>query len=189
MTFDEIVALIDRIDESSLSEVRVSDGDQTVVLRRGAGGTATANGAAAAHAAVVQGSEQVVAAPATAAAPPAGAVTAPFGVHQAGAAAGAPTGAGVPVPADDGQGAAQEPDLEAITSPIVGTFYRAAAPDSPPFVEEGTEVKEGDTLCIIEAMKVMNELEADFDLRVESILIENGEMVEYGTPILQVRRL
>jgi acetyl-CoA carboxylase biotin carboxyl carrier protein len=85
--------------------------------------------------------------------------------------------------------AAGDSGLEQITSPIVGTFYRSPAPDSPPYVEEGTEIKEGETLCIIEAMKVMNELEAEFDLRVERVLVENGAMVEYGSPILEVRRL
>lgn len=79
-------------------------------------------------------------------------------------------------------------DLEHVVSPIVGTFYRSPSPDAPPFVEEGTEVAAGGPLCILEAMKVMNELQAEFDLEVVTILVENGQMVEYGTPLLEVRR-
>ena len=80
------------------------------------------------------------------------------------------------------------PDSELITAPLVGTFYRAAAPDAPPFVEVGDEVKKGKTLCILEAMKLMNEFQAEFDLEVVNILVENGRMVEYGTPLFEVRR-
>jgi acetyl-CoA carboxylase biotin carboxyl carrier protein len=79
-------------------------------------------------------------------------------------------------------------DTEHVVSPIVGTFYRSPSPDAPPFVEEGTEVAAGGPLCILEAMKVMNELQAEFDLEVVTILVENGQMVEYGTPLLEVRR-
>jgi acetyl-CoA carboxylase biotin carboxyl carrier protein len=80
-------------------------------------------------------------------------------------------------------------DGDTINAPIVGTFYRAASPDSPSFVEEGSTVKAGQTLCILEAMKVMNELEADFDCRIVSVLVENGDMVEYGTPLFVVERI
>lgn len=67
-----------------------------------------------------------------------------------------------------------------IKAPLVGTFYRAPSPESPPFVEVGTEVKKGDTLCIVEAMKVMNEIKAEYDGTVKEILVENGKPVEYG---------
>jgi acetyl-CoA carboxylase biotin carboxyl carrier protein len=77
---------------------------------------------------------------------------------------------------------------EMITAPIVGTFYRSAGPDAPPFVEEGKSVKAGDTICILEAMKIMNKLEADFDCEIVRILAENGTMVEYGTPLFEVKR-
>ncbi|MFW5785860.1 MAG: acetyl-CoA carboxylase biotin carboxyl carrier protein [bacterium] len=170
MTFDEIIALIDRIDKSSLSELRVSDGDYSITLRRSVAGTPH-------HGAVPS---------ATGSGAVAGTAAAGDSAHARGVAGGAPgTQAGEGPTAE----ASTEGELEEITSPIVGTVYRSPAPDSPPFVEEGSEVKEGQTLCIIEAMKVMNELEADFDLRVEGVLVDNGEMVEYGTPILQVRRL
>jgi len=71
-----------------------------------------------------------------------------------------------------------------VESPMVGTFYRAASPDADPFVEEGTNVRKGQPLCIIEAMKMMNEIEADTAGRVVSILVENGNPVEYGQPLM-----
>ena len=77
---------------------------------------------------------------------------------------------------------------DVITSPIVGTFYRSASPDSPPFVEQDSRVAKGQTLCILEAMKVMNELEAEFDCIILDVLVENGKMVEFGTPLFKVKR-
>lgn len=76
--------------------------------------------------------------------------------------------------------------LKQITSPMVGTFYRAPAPDTQPFVEVGSAVKKGQTVCIIEAMKLMNEIESEFAGNVISILIENGQPVEYGEPLFVV---
>ena len=84
--------------------------------------------------------------------------------------------------------APKTPGAEVITAPLVGTFYRAAAPDAPPFVEVGDKVKKGKTLCILEAMKLMNEFQAEFDLEIVNILVENGRMVEYGAPLFEVRR-
>jgi acetyl-CoA carboxylase biotin carboxyl carrier protein len=79
-------------------------------------------------------------------------------------------------------------DVEVIRSPIVGTFYRAPAPDAPPFIEKGDKVKKGQTICILEAMKLMNEFQAEFDLEILGILADNGKMVEFGTPLFEVRR-
>src|SRR4051812_31215723 len=70
-----------------------------------------------------------------------------------------------------------------VKAPMVGTFYRSASPDAKPFVEVGQAVKEGDTICIIEAMKLMNEIEADASGNVKAILVENGQPVEYGQPL------
>ncbi|WP_239324166.1 acetyl-CoA carboxylase biotin carboxyl carrier protein [Snodgrassella gandavensis] len=79
---------------------------------------------------------------------------------------------------------AAAPDLsKAVKSPMVGTFYRAASPTSAPFVEVGQTVNAGDTLCIIEAMKLMNEIEADHSGVVKEILIANGQPVEFGEPL------
>jgi acetyl-CoA carboxylase biotin carboxyl carrier protein len=71
-----------------------------------------------------------------------------------------------------------------VASPMVGTFYRAASPDSNPFVEEGDSVRKGQALCIIEAMKMMNEIEADAGGRIVRILCENGQPIEYGQPLM-----
>lgn len=76
--------------------------------------------------------------------------------------------------------------LVAITSPMVGTFYRAPAPDADPYVEIGDTVDVGQTVCIIEAMKLLNEIEADKDGVVKAILAENGQPVEYGEPLLVI---
>ncbi|HTO21859.1 MAG TPA: acetyl-CoA carboxylase biotin carboxyl carrier protein [Spirochaetia bacterium] len=80
-------------------------------------------------------------------------------------------------------------DTEFVRAPLVGTFYRAPAPDAPPFVEKGDTVKKGKPLCILEAMKLMNEFQAEFDLEVVAILVDNGKMVEFGTPLFEVRRV
>jgi len=80
-------------------------------------------------------------------------------------------------------------DTDVIRSPLVGTFYRSPAPDAPPFVEKGDMVKKGKPLCILEAMKLMNEFQAEFDLIVVNILVDNGKMVEFGTPLFEVRRV
>jgi len=76
-----------------------------------------------------------------------------------------------------------------ILSPMVGTFYEAPSPDSPPFVKVGDIVKKGQTLAILEAMKIMNELEADFDCKIVDILVKNGQAVEYDMPLFAVERV
>ena len=79
------------------------------------------------------------------------------------------------------------PDGHIVKSPMVGTFYRAASPGASAFVEVGQRVKEGDTLCIIEAMKLLNEIEADKDGVIKAILLENGQPVEYGEPLFVIQ--
>jgi len=76
------------------------------------------------------------------------------------------------------------PEGHVVKSPMVGTFYRSPAPDAEPFVEIGDTVKAGQTICIIEAMKLMNEIEADQDGVIKAILVENGQPVEYGEPLI-----
>ncbi|MEI7447394.1 MAG: acetyl-CoA carboxylase biotin carboxyl carrier protein, partial [Burkholderiales bacterium] len=73
-----------------------------------------------------------------------------------------------------------------VKSPMVGTFYRSANPNSPPFVDVGAQVKEGQTLCIVEAMKLMNEIESDKAGTIKAILVENGQPVEYGQPLFVI---
>ena len=79
-------------------------------------------------------------------------------------------------------------DLTEITSPMVGTFYRAAAPDEEPFVEVGNIVKVGQTICILEAMKLMNEIESEFNAEIVEILVENGTPVEFGHVLMRVKQ-
>ncbi|MEW6109203.1 MAG: acetyl-CoA carboxylase biotin carboxyl carrier protein [Nitrospirota bacterium] len=79
--------------------------------------------------------------------------------------------------------------LITITSPIVGTFYRSPSPEAPPFVEAGLRVKKGQVLCIIEAMKLMNEIESEVDGIVVKPLVENGQPVEYGEPLFLIEPL
>ena len=79
-------------------------------------------------------------------------------------------------------------DLVDITSPMVGTFYRAAAPGEDPFVEVGSNVKVGQTICILEAMKLMNEIESEFNAEIVEILVENGTPVEFGQVLMRVKQ-
>ena len=79
-------------------------------------------------------------------------------------------------------------DLIEITSPMVGTFYRAAAPGEDPFVEVGNNIKVGQTICILEAMKLMNEIESEFNAEIVEILVENGTPVEFGQVLMRVKQ-
>ncbi|MFO7781979.1 MAG: acetyl-CoA carboxylase biotin carboxyl carrier protein [Spirochaetia bacterium] len=157
MELKDLFELVDKFEDSSLTELRIKTEDSSVVLKRGGQDPA----------------------PAPAAPPQQPAANQPQASAQ-------PSHAGGPEVEVGGAGAE---DIEYITSPIVATFYRSPAPDAPPFVDEGTRVATGDALCVLEAMKVMNELEAEFDLEIVRILVQNGEMVEYGTPIFEVKRL
>jgi len=108
----------------------------------------------------------------------------PHSMQHAGAApAGAPVAqaASAPIAA-----APAEPEGHVVKSPMVGTFYRSSAPGSPAFVEVGSTVKEGDTLCIIEAMKLLNEIDADASGVIKQILVENGQPVEFGQPLFVI---
>jgi acetyl-CoA carboxylase biotin carboxyl carrier protein len=158
MDLKDIFELIDKFDESGLSEIRYKQNEESITLKKGHDPQYISGGVLS-HI-------------------PAGAAPASqtFPSVNTDARESAPSG-----PSTEG--------AEIITAPIVGSFYRSPAPDSPPFVDEGTSVKAGATICILEAMKVMNELEADFDMEIVKILVENGEMVEYGSPLFEVKRI
>jgi acetyl-CoA carboxylase biotin carboxyl carrier protein len=94
---------------------------------------------------------------------------------------GAPAPAAAPVAA-----VVAEPTGHIVKSPMVGTFYRSSAPGSPAFVEVGSTIKEGETLCIIEAMKLLNEIDSDVSGVVTKILVENGQPVEFGQPLFVI---
>lgn len=89
----------------------------------------------------------------------------------------------------DAKPAERRAEVEIITSPIVGTFYLTPAPDAPPYVGIGSTVKAGDVLCTIEAMKLMNQLEAEFACQIVNILAKPETMVEFGFPLFEVKRL
>jgi acetyl-CoA carboxylase biotin carboxyl carrier protein len=89
--------------------------------------------------------------------------------------------------ADADAALAADADLAIVTSPIVGTFYRASEPGAPPFVETGTRVKKGQVLCIIEAMKLMNEIECDHDGEVVAVYAENSQPVQYGERLFAIK--
>jgi acetyl-CoA carboxylase biotin carboxyl carrier protein len=149
MDLRKLKKLIDLVQESGISELEVTEGEEKVRIAK--------------HAA---------AAPAAYYAPP---------PPAAPAAAPAPASAG-----GTAEGARALPDGHVVKSPMVGTFYRAGAPGAKALVEVGQSVSEGDRLCIIEAMKLMNEIEADVSGVIKAILVENGEPVEYGQPLFVI---
>ncbi|HQN64889.1 MAG TPA: acetyl-CoA carboxylase biotin carboxyl carrier protein [Methylophilus sp.] len=148
MDLRKLKKLIDLVEESGISELELTEGEEKVRISR-----ALMHGAApVAHYAVA----------------------APQPVAQASAAA--PAAAPQPVAPAVEEG-------HVVKSPMVGTFYRASSPDAKPFVDVGSTVAVGDTICIIEAMKLLNEIECDFAGTIKKILVENGQPVEYGEPL------
>jgi acetyl-CoA carboxylase biotin carboxyl carrier protein len=102
----------------------------------------------------------------------------------------APTAAPAPVPAAAPAPKAETTDgnISYITSPFVGTFYRSPGPDAAPFVDVGNRFKKGQVLCIVEAMKLMNEIESEIDGTVVQVLVDNGHPVEYGEPLFKIKQ-
>lgn len=125
--------------------------------------------------------QQIAPAPAAGSAPAASAAPAPAAPEPAPPATAEAPGGEEPDEDDIPEGA------HVLTSPIVGTFYRASAPDADPYVEEGDRVKKGQVLCIVEAMKLMNEIESDVDGTVVRILPENAQPVEFGEPLFAIQ--
>ncbi|HSC14927.1 MAG TPA: acetyl-CoA carboxylase biotin carboxyl carrier protein [Gammaproteobacteria bacterium] len=150
MDIRKVKKLIELLEESGISEIEISEGEESVRISRYP----------------KPGTVSATAAPVAPAAP----LAAP--------AAQAPTPAAEP--------AAPPVRGQQVTAPMVGTFYSGPAPGAKPFVEIGTEVKPGDTLCVIEAMKMMNQIESEFAGRVVSILVENGSPVEFGQPLFVI---
>lgn len=159
MDIKDIKLLIKAVTETDITEFELESGEERVYLKRGHDPQ------------VVQ--YQAAPAPVYAAAPQAAPVAAAAATSAAPAAA----------------PAAGEEKGERITSPIVGTFYRAPAPDAAPFVEVGQVVEKGQVLCIVEAMKLMNEIEAEYKCRIVKISRENAEPVEYGDTLFIVEKL
>jgi acetyl-CoA carboxylase biotin carboxyl carrier protein len=147
MDIRKVKKLIEMLEESSLAEIEIREGEEAIRISRSPTGSPVVH-MAPAHIAPHHAAGPATTAPAAAAPAAAPAVETPAG--------------------------------HAVASPMVGTFYRSSAPGSAPFVDIGSQVKVGDTLCIIEAMKMMNEIESDKAGVVKAILKENGQPVEYG---------
>ena len=159
MDLRKLKTLIDLVSESNVSELEITEADGKVRIVK------------AGNSPVVMMQAATQAAPMAAVAPAAAAVAEAAAIHNASAA---------PAPA-----AAVETG-HVVNSPMVGTFYRASSPGAKAFAEVGDTVKAGQAVCIIEAMKIMNEIEADRDGVISKILVENGKPVEYGQPLFTI---
>ncbi|HEY3927041.1 MAG TPA: acetyl-CoA carboxylase biotin carboxyl carrier protein [Candidatus Koribacter sp.] len=163
MNQKELKELIEFLIEKDITEFELERGDVKLRVKRGAETHYVSAPT------VVQAAPVVAAAPA----PP---------VHAPKSSTPASVAAPAPPPADD------EANLHYVKSPIVGTYYESPSPGSPPFLKVGDTVKEGQVLCIVEAMKLMNEIEADASGEVVKILVQNGAPVEYGMPLFAIRK-
>ena len=156
MDLRKLKTLIDLVAESDIAELEVTEGESKVRIVKSS--------------AIPQ--NQMVMMP-------------PQGVQQFSAPAVQTAPAAAPA-AGSAPAAAAEPTGHVVKSPMVGTFYRSSAPGAPAFVDVGSTVKEGDTLCIIEAMKLLNEIDADMSGTITKVLVENGQPVEFGQPLFVI---
>jgi acetyl-CoA carboxylase biotin carboxyl carrier protein len=163
MNQKELRELIEFLVEKDIAEFEMERGDLKLHIKRGAGTAPAIASPVATHAAP--------------AAPPA--------MPTYSTPAAAPSLAPLPTPA---AAASDDADLHILKSPMVGTFYESPSPGSPPFVAVGASVKEGQVLCIIEAMKLMNEIEADASGEIVKMFVSNGAPVEYGMPLFGIRK-
>jgi acetyl-CoA carboxylase biotin carboxyl carrier protein len=159
MTTDEIRELIELVSSTGIAELEVQRGENRVRIRR----------SFASEASLIMTPPAVLAMPAVAPVAP------------------APAAPAAPPPASEPQAAKSPDSLIYQKSPIVGTFYESASPDSPPFVRVGEHVTPGKVLCIVESMKLMNEIEAEVAGVIESKLVQNGQPVEYGESLFGIR--
>ena len=158
MDLRKLKKLIDLVEESGIAELEITEGEEKVKIVKGGSG----------------GKEGValLSAPAPAASPP--------------AAQAVPVSSAGPAPASAQGEAPTALEGHIVKSPMVGTFYRSGSPGAKPFVEVGDTVKAGQPICIIEAMKLMNEIEADKDGVIKAIMVENGQPVEYGESLMMI---
>lgn len=156
MDLRKLKTLIDLVSESGVAELEITEGDDRVKIVNRVGAAPVAAAAPA-----------VIATPVVASAAPAAAPAPAVAAEPAAA----------PVAAED---------TRTINSPMVGTFYRAPSPGAKPFADVGQKVKAGDTVCIIEAMKLLNEIETEYDGVIKEILVENGQSVEFGQPLFVI---
>lgn len=156
MDLRKLKTLIDLVSESGVAELEITEGDDRVKIVNRVGA-----------APVAAATPAVIATPVVASAAPAAAPAPAVAAEPAAA----------PVAAED---------TRTINSPMVGTFYRAPSPGAKPFADVGQKVKAGDTVCIIEAMKLLNEIETEYDGVIKEILVENGQPVEFGQPLFVI---
>ena len=157
MDLRKLKKLIDLVEESGIAELEITEGEEKVKIVKGGS----------------SGKEGVVlSAPAPAASPPAAQAVA--------------VSSAAPAPASAQGEAPTALEGHIVKSPMVGTFYRSGSPGAKPFVEVGDTVKAGQPICIIEAMKLMNEIEADKDGVIKAIMVENGQPVEYGESLMMI---
>lgn len=162
MDFKDIKKIVELMDEHGLSQFKLQQEDTKLELKRG-------------------GDIDVAAVQSLLAAAPAPQYQ-PMPAPAPAAAGGAPAAAAAP--AEEGGLPA---GVEEVTSPMVGTFYTAASPDSDPFVSVGAKISADTTICIVEAMKVMNEIKAEISGEIVEVLVENGTAVQYGEPLFRVK--
>ncbi|WNK19019.1 acetyl-CoA carboxylase biotin carboxyl carrier protein [Halomonas piscis] len=155
MDIRKVKKLIELLEESNISEIEIQEGEESVRISRHPDGT-----------------------------PYAPQPMAQFAPHPYPTQAPDPAAPGTATPTPEEAPAAPTYRGEAVSSPMVGTFYRSPAPGATPFVEVGASVKKGETVCIVEAMKMMNQIEADRDGVIEAILVEDGEPVEFDQPMV-----
>jgi acetyl-CoA carboxylase biotin carboxyl carrier protein len=160
MDLRKLKTLIDLVSESAISELEITEAEGKVRIVKAP---------VAQPVAKVRIVKAPVAQPVAAALPPAG----PAGAAAPAAVAAVATAIAPPA----------EQEVKLIRSPMVGTFYRSASPGASAFVDVGSEIKAGEPVCIIEAMKIMNEVESDVDGRIAKILVSNGQAVEFGQPL------
>ncbi len=162
MTIEDIKQILDLVRQHELTEFELERDGLKLRIRKGAAGP-------------------VLVAPSPTPTP--GAPSAPPSASRVVEAGPAPLAPGSPAEGAE----APAVDLAVVKSPIVGTFYRSSEPGAPPFVEVGTVVRKGQVLCIIEAMKLMNEIESEYDGEVVGIYVENGQPVQYGERLFAIR--
>lgn len=151
MDLRKLKKLIDLVEESGITELEITEGEEKVRISKGVAG-----------APMMMAAPHIMHSPAQ--------LTAPASATPAAVAEASPA----------------EPEGHVVRSPMVGTFYRSPSPGAKSFVEVGQSVSSGDTLCIIEAMKLLNEIEADQGGVIKAILVENGQPVEYGEPLFVI---
>jgi acetyl-CoA carboxylase biotin carboxyl carrier protein len=168
MDIRKVKKLIELLEESNLTEIEIVEGEESVRLSRA-------------------GTAQPVSYPINYAMPPQMAA-APAPAPASASPAGAPAAAPVPAPVTQAAPAADAmPEGDILRSPMVGTYYASPSPDADPFVSLGQKVSEGETLCIIEAMKMFNQIEAESSGTVVAILAESGQPVEFDQPLFVIR--